>query len=153
MELIFVLTILLFKVLLINLFEVVEIVRTFRIYTLMDNKVFAIFYVRKSIATVRTTQSIRLGKAIFRRREVCVADFAPDLSFLAIVTVDIRLRGIAGWTFTILRDITFFTTGDWLNLFVVLEFKVWDQELPVPVIVMDRDFGKFISFEFWYFGE
>ena len=147
MELIFVLTILLIEVLLINLFEVVEIVRTFRINTLMDNKVFAILYVRKSIAAVRTTQSIGFGKAIFRRREVGIADFAFDLPFSAVVTVEIRLRSIAGRTLTIQWDIAILTSGDRLDFLMVLEFEVRDQELPVPVIVVAIHFWKFVGFK------
>lgn len=144
MKLIFILTILLFEVLLINLFEVVEIVRTFRINTLMDNKVFAILYVRKSIAAVRTTQSILFGKAIFRRKEVGIADFAFDLPVPAVVTVEIRLRSIAG---RIQRDIAILTLGDRLDFLMVLEFEVRDQELPVTVIVVAIHFWKFVGFK------
>ena len=40
----------------INLFEVVEIVRAFRIDTLMDDKVLAVFLGNQSVPTVGTAQ-------------------------------------------------------------------------------------------------
>ena len=53
MEFIFVLAIVLFKILFINLVEVVEVVRTFWIHTFVDNKVFAVFLVNQRVIAVR----------------------------------------------------------------------------------------------------
>ena len=45
MELIFVFSVVTFQIFLINLLEVVKIVRTFRVGALVDEEVFAVFYV------------------------------------------------------------------------------------------------------------
>ena len=47
MELIFVFSVAAFEIFLINLFEVVKIVRTFGIDAFVDHKVFAVFYVNQ----------------------------------------------------------------------------------------------------------
>ena len=49
MEFIFVFAVILFEVFLIHFFEVMEIVRAFGIDTLVDDKVFAVFFWNKSI--------------------------------------------------------------------------------------------------------
>ena len=56
MEFIFIFAVILVKVLLIHLFEVVEIVRAFRIDTLMDDKALAVFLGNQSVPTVGTAQ-------------------------------------------------------------------------------------------------
>ena len=48
-ELVFILAIVLIKMLFINLFEIVQIVRAFWINTFMDNKVFSVFLVNKAV--------------------------------------------------------------------------------------------------------
>ena len=45
MELIFVFSVAAFQIFLSNLFEVVKIVRTFRVHALVDEEVFPVFYV------------------------------------------------------------------------------------------------------------
>ena len=45
MEFIFIFAIVLVQMLFINLFEVIQIIRTFRIYTFMDDEVFTVFLV------------------------------------------------------------------------------------------------------------
>ena len=51
-EFVFVLTISLFKMLLIHFFEIVEIVRAFGIHAFVDDKVFSVFFMYQSISTV-----------------------------------------------------------------------------------------------------
>ena len=53
MQLIFVFAIILCEVCLINLFEVVKVVRAFRIDALMDNEVLSVLFRNQGIATVR----------------------------------------------------------------------------------------------------
>ena len=55
MKLIFVLAVIFGKVSFIDLFEIVEIVRAFRIHTFMDDKVFSALFRDESIATVWAT--------------------------------------------------------------------------------------------------
>ena len=54
MELIFILAIVFIKVFLVNLLQVVQIVRTLGVYSLMDYEVFALLLLYKGMGTVRT---------------------------------------------------------------------------------------------------
>ncbi len=56
MELIFIFAVILSQVILIHLFEVVEIVGAFGIHTFVDDKVSAFFLWDKGISTVRAPQ-------------------------------------------------------------------------------------------------
>lgn len=56
MEFIFIFAVILFEVFLIHFFEVVKIVGTFGIDTLMDDKVLSVFLWNQSVPAVRTTQ-------------------------------------------------------------------------------------------------
>lgn len=58
MELIFVFAIVFVQVFFSNLFKVVQVIRTFRIYTFMDNEVFSVFLMNKGVVAVRTFQGI-----------------------------------------------------------------------------------------------
>ena len=60
MEFIFVLTVIFSQILFINLFEVVKIVRAFRIHTFVDYKVLTVFLMNESMTAVRTFKSNRL---------------------------------------------------------------------------------------------
>ena len=64
MEFIFIFAIILSKIFLIHLFQVVEVVRAFRIHAYVKNEVFAFFLWDEGIATVRTAQFYR-GEAAF----------------------------------------------------------------------------------------
>ncbi len=86
MELIFIFAVIPSQVILIHLFEVVEIVGAFGIHTFVDDKVSAFFLWDKGISTVRAPQFSR-GEAAFVRRESGSADFAQELSFGAVVPV------------------------------------------------------------------
>ena len=54
MELVFILTIVFCKISLINFFEVVEVIRAFRINALVENKVFSVFFRNQCVTAVRT---------------------------------------------------------------------------------------------------
>ena len=56
MELIFIFAIVLVQMLFINLFEVMQIVRAFRIHAFMDDKVFAVFLVNKAVIAMRALE-------------------------------------------------------------------------------------------------
>ena len=105
MELIFIFAVILFEVLLIHFFEVVEIVRGFGIDTLMDDKVLSVFLWNQSVPAVRTTRFYR-GEATFLRGESRSADFTEKLSFGTIVFVQKGLRGITTRAGAAVRNIT-----------------------------------------------
>jgi len=132
-----------------------EIVGALRVYAFVDGKVFPVFLVYKGIAAVGTAKGMLPGETVVIRGEVGTADLAFDLSFLTIVPIEVRLRGIAGWTFAVLWDVTFFTAGNRFDFFVVFVFKVRDKGLPVPFILTVANTGEFVCFEllvFWGVG-
>ena len=56
MEFVFILSISLIEMFWLHFFKVVEIVRTFRIYTLMQDKTFPVLFGNESVPAVRTAQ-------------------------------------------------------------------------------------------------
>ena len=147
MELIFVFSVAAFEIFLINLFEVVKIVRTFGIDAFVDHKVFAVFYVNQRMVTVRAFQGVGLCKTVFIRRECSGAYFAQDLSLRAVILVEIRFWSIAARAGTRIVDITCGPAADRFDFFAILPFKVRDVIVIVPFLVID-DLWKFINFEF-----
>ena len=78
-----------------------------------------------------------------------------QLSSFSVIAVKIRLWGTAGRAGAVFRDVAFLTSGDRFYLEIVSVFKVRDQETPVPFLLDDLDFGKFVYFElliFWRMG-
>ena len=151
MELIFVFSVILFQILFINFLQVVDIVRTFGVHAFMQDKVFPLFFCHQSIPAVWAVEGGLPGETVLIRREVGVTDFALHLPGFSVVAVEIGLRCAAAGTGAVLRDITGFTPGNRFNFFAIAVLKVRDQETPVPVILVDLDFGKFINFEFLVF--
>ena len=77
------------------------------------------------------------------------------MSGFTVITIKIRLWGTAGRAGAVFRDVAFLTSGDGFYLNTVPAFKVRDQETPVPFLLDDLDFGKFVYFElliFWRMG-
>ena len=105
MELIFIFAVIFFQILLIHLFEVVEIVRAFGIDALMDDKVLAVFLGDQGVPTMRTAQFYR-GEAAFLRGESCSADFTEKLSLGTIVFVEKGFWGITTRAGAGVRNIT-----------------------------------------------
>ena len=105
MEFIFIFAVILFEVFLIHFFEVVKIVGTFGIDTLMDDKVLSVFLGNQSVPAVGTTQFHR-GEAAFLRGESCRADFTEKLSPGAIVFVQKGLGGVTTRAGAAVRNIT-----------------------------------------------
>ena len=102
-----------------------------------------------------TAQGELFGETVFLWRKVCIAYLAFKLSGLAVIAVKIRLWGTAGRAGAVFRDVAFLTSGDGFYLNTVAAIKVRDQETPVPLMLNDLDFWKFIHFElliFWRMG-
>ena len=151
MKFVFILSEVLQQILLINFLQIVEIVRTLGIHAFMEDEVFPFFFSYKSFPAVRTAQGKLLREAVLFGREVGAAYFAAELSGFAIIAVEIKLRSTTGRTMAIIRDVAGFPPGDRLDLFAVTVFKVRDEELPVPLMLMKLDSGKFIDFKFLVF--
>ena len=113
------------------------------------------FFGNECLATVRAPQGELPGEAVFIWRKICIAYLAFQLSGFAVIPVKVRLRGATGGAGAVFRDVAFLTSGDRFYLEIVSVFKVRDQETPVPFLLDDLDFGKFVYFElliFWRMG-
>ncbi len=80
MEFVFVFAVVLLQILFVNLFEVVQVVGTFRVHTLVKDKVFAILFRDQRMVAVGTAQ-LHGRKAALFWGEPGVAYFAEHLPF------------------------------------------------------------------------
>ena len=150
-EFIFVFSVAAFEIFLINLFEIVKVVRTFGIDAFVDHKVFAVFLVNQRVIAVRAFQGVGLCKTVFIRRECSGADFAQDLPLRAVILVEIRFWSIAAGAGAVIVDITYGSATDGFDFLAILPLEVRDVIVVVPFLVID-DLWKFINFElliFW----
>ena len=94
MELVFIFSIVLIEVSLVNFLEVMKVIGTFRVYAFMNDKVPAVFLWDKCIAAVGTAK-LNAGEAAFRRRKPRSTDFTEDLTLRTIVFLFLHcLRGM-----------------------------------------------------------
>ena len=151
MKLVFILSVVFHQILLINFLQVVEIVRTRGIHAFMQDEVFPFFFSHKSFPAMRAAKRELFGKAVFFRGEVGAADLTAELPGFAVIAVEIRLGCAAGRTAAVIGDIAGFPPGDRANLSAITMLKVRNQELPVPLMLMELDPGEFIDFKFLIF--
>ena len=151
MELVFILSVVLLQILFVNLLQIVEIVRAVRIYTFMEDEVFPFLLSHKRIAAVRAAKGKLLGETVFSGREVSTTDLTAKLPCFAVVAVEIGFRCATGRTTAVIGDVAGFPPGDRPDLLAVTMLKVRDQELPVPLMLMELDPGEFIDFKFLVF--
>lgn len=139
------------KILFVHFFKIMKIVRTFRIDTFVDSKMFAVLNVNKGMITVRTFQGIGFQKTVFIRRKRGGADLAEDLSLGTIILIKKRFGSIAARTGTVVTDVTIRTTINGFDLFTIFPFKIRDIVFIVPSFVVN-DLRKLIDLEFLIFG-
>ena len=151
MKFVFILSVVLLQILLINFLQVAEIIRTLVIHAFMEDEVFPFFFSHQSFPAMRAAKSERFRKAVFFRGEVGAADLTAKLSGFAIIAVEIRFRCAAGRTAAVIGDIAGFPPGNRTNLLAITVFKVRNQELPVPLMLMELDPGEFIDFKLLVF--
>ena len=151
MKFVFILSVVLLQIFLIHFLQVMEIVRTLGIHTFMEDEVFPFFFSHQSFPAMRAAKSERFRKAVFFRGEVGAADLTAKLSGFAIIAVEIRFRCAAGRTAAVIGDIAGFPPGNRTNLLAITVFKVRNQELPVPLMLMELDPGEFIDFKLLVF--
>ena len=153
MEFVFILSISLIEMFWLHIFKIVEIVRTFRVHTLMQDKKLPVLFGDESIpAAVRAAQLYR-REAVILLGELRVTDLTGELSLTAVVLVKILLWSLTTGTGTVIGDVTFGPPFDGTDLLFVTFFKVRDQFLISPVLTEIGDQREFINLYFWYFGE
>ena len=133
MKLIFALSIILFEILPVHFFQVVEIVRAFGVYAFVDDKVFPVLLRDKGISAVRTAQ-LHGREAAFVGGEPGGTDLAEELSFGAVVPVKERFWGITARAGAAVWDITFRAAADGANLFTIAFFIVRDKLFVSPFL-------------------
>ena len=110
------------------------------------------FFGNECLATVGAPQGELPGEAVFIWRKICIAYLAFQLSGFPVISVKIRLRSATGRAEAVFGDVAFLTPGDGFYLNTVAAIKVRDQETPVPLMLDDLDFWKFVHFELLIFG-
>ena len=151
MELVFILSIRLLEMFRIHFFKVVEIVRAFWVYALMQDKELPVFLRDKSIPAVGTAKFYG-RKAVILLGELRITDFAGKLSFGAVVLVKIGFWSLATGTGTFFRDVTFGLSFDGADLLAVTLIEVRNQFLICPVLTEIRNQRKFINLVLLVFG-
>lgn len=91
MELIFVLAIVFHKVFLLHFFKIVEIIRTFGIYTFMNAEKFTVFLSNKGVTTVRAGETNGYSDNV-SRAESLSTNLALILPVTAIIIVNKVVR-------------------------------------------------------------
>jgi len=152
MQLIFIFTVVLTEIGLINFLQVVKVVGTFRVHAFMDDEMLPVLFTRQCMGAVRALKREDIGETVFIRRKECSADLAHQLSGLAVVAVEIGLWSITGGTGTILRDIAHRAALNGFNRLTILPGIVGIEILPVPVLVMVDDLRELIHLELLVLG-
>ena len=116
----------------------------------MYGEIFTVFLRNEGMGTVRTAQGVLLRKSVFLRIKGGSTHFAADLTFGAIVFIEIRHRGITAGASTILADIAFRTSSDRSDDLPVTQFVVFQKPLVLNGFIMDYH-GKDIGFKFLVF--
>ena len=119
MQLVFVFAERLINMFLVNVFKIMTVIRTLRISTLMYNKVFTVFLMRKRMRTVRTAQDNFAREFISMSLKFSATNFTQNLIVRTVVLVKILFRS----TTTRARNINsnFFTVSTF-NRFNVIIF-------------------------------
>ena len=136
MELVFILSISLIEMFWLHIFKIVEIVRTFRVHTLMQDKKLPVLFGDESIPAVRAAQLYR-REAVILLGELRVTDLTGEL--------------LTTGTGTVIGDVTFGPPFDGTDLLFVTFFKVRDQFLISPVLTEIGDQREFINLVFLVF--
>ena len=146
MELIFILAIILFEVIPIHLFEVVEVVRAFRVDTFVEDEVFPLFLWDEGVAAVRAAQFHGREPAVLRG-EPGIAYLAEDLAFGAVVFIEVRHGGITAGTGAVLGDVAFRAAVDRADLPAIALFDVGNEVFVSPVLAEVGDEGELVNLE------
>ena len=91
MEFVFIFTIVFLKMFFVHLFEVVQIVRAFRIYTFMNAEKFTVFLSNKGVTTVRAGETNGYSDNV-SRAESLSTNLALILPVTAIIIVNKVVR-------------------------------------------------------------
>lgn len=137
MQFVFVLTERLIEMFLINQLKVMTVIWTFRVDTLMNNKVFTVFLMSKSMRAMRAAQGYFVRKLINLDLRFSAAYFAHNLIVRAVVLVKIFFGSFAIRASTVVGNITYRTAFNRLNVITVAPFDVRNKLLIMPNVALD----------------
>lgn len=128
-----------------NLFKVMEVVRAFRINTLVNDKVFAVLLVNKRMRAMRASQD-NLGGELITSLRFSAADFAHKLIARAVVLVKIVFWSVTIGAGGIIGNITNRAAFNRLNIIVVTPLDIFDKVLVKPNLTLDDEW-RLIDFK------
>ncbi|MDE6064434.1 MAG: hypothetical protein K2G20_07625, partial [Lachnospiraceae bacterium] len=126
MELVFVFAVAFLQVLLIDLFEVVQVTGAFGVHAFVEDEVLPVLFGDQRMAAVGTAQ-LHGREAAVLWGESGVAHFAEYLPFGAVVPVKVWHWSITAWTGAVLRDIAFGASVHRPELLPVAFFGIGDK--------------------------
>ena len=129
-----------------NLFKVMEVIRAFRINALVNNKVFAILLVNKSMRAVRASQDDLVGELINTGLRFSAADFAHKLIARAVIPVKIVFWSMTIGASGIIGNIANRAAFDRLDIVVVTPLDIFNKVFVKPNLTLD-DQRRLIDFE------
>jgi len=150
-EFILVFAVVFLKVFFINFLQVMQIVRTFRINTFMDDKVLTVFLWNQSIATVRTPQLHR-GEPAVLHGKFCITDLTEDLPFGTIVFIEEGFGSITARAGTVIGDVALRPAADRADFLTITFFVVGNEVFVVPVLAEVGDQRELINLKFLILG-
>ena len=130
----------------IDFFEIVKIIRTFRIYAFMYNEVPSFFSGNKGVAAMGTAKLHRRKAAVLRRKSGST-NFTEELPFGTIVFVKEWFGSITARAGTGIRDVAFRAATDRSDLLTIAFFVVRDEFFVSPALAEICDQRKLINFE------
>ena len=150
-EFVFGLAIGILQVSLVDLPKVVQIVGTLEIVAFVNSKMLSVFDGNQCTAAVRTSKDILLVKPVPIRGKTSTADGAAELTFGAVVLVEILHGSTAVRTAGISGNVAVAATFYRLDGFAVVFLEAFDERFPVPVIIEILETWKDIRLELLVF--
>jgi len=149
-EFVLVLTIVFIKIFFRNLLKIIQVIRAFYIHTLVNDEVFAVFLMNKSMAAVRTSKNIYLRESTFGSNgETRLTYFAQELTLLlAVVPHEVVIGGVALRAGTVSGNITFTMSEYRLDGLAISFLIVGNKICPVPFLLVRNNLWKLVDLKF-----
>ena len=116
-----------------NLFQIVLVIRAFRIDTLVNHKAGTVFFADKRMPAIRALQLQRSCPVTGNKQ--LAADFAQTFSSATVVVVDVICGRMTTQKDDVFPNPTCFPSFDGLLLFPVFPLVIFLQKLPVNLFV------------------
>ena len=122
-----------------DLFQAVAVIRAVLIDAFVNDEELPAFDRHQGITTEGTAENHVSFDGIGIREETVTADLAEELTFIAVVLVEVDHRGTAARTADVLRDIAGRTTNDGCKFLAIFPTIVPKEIFPLPVLRSGTD--------------